>query len=85
MNPDALLKSSDNRHNSLTRSVSEIAASNSDSIEQQRTQIQTDVQGQDLCDANSGLIDRNERSTPRKQSNLTKFHFLTGETRLNDN
>ena len=84
-NSDAVHKSSDSRYNSLTRSVSEIAASSSDSIEQQQTQIQTDVQGQGLNDANSRLIDRNERSTHRKQSNLTKFHFLTGETRLKDN
>ena len=84
-NADATHKRSDSRYNSLTRSVSEIVASSSDSIEQQQTQIQTDVQGQGLSDANSGLIDRNERSKPEKQSNLSKFHFLTGETRLLNN
>ena len=85
VNADALHKNSDSRYNGLRRSVSDIAASSLDSIEQQQTQIQTDVQGQCLSNANSGLIDRNERRKPKKQSNLTNFHFLTAETRLNDN
>ena len=65
--------------------MSEIAASDSDSIDEQRTQIQTDNQGQGLSDANSELIDRNESSKPKKQTNLTNFHFLSGETRQKDN